>query len=312
MASGELTPRAPAVDRGGSWLRRRTLGESAFSVLNVTVLLLFCFTIVYPFWRLILTSFAGPEELVHLGFKFWNDNWSTYAYQYSVSSYGNVRVGYLNSILRVVLGTVLTLACTMLMAYPLSKRDLPGRTLLTLYVVITLFFGGGLIPLYIVVRKLGLMDTRLALVLPVMANGFYIVIMRNFLMTLDLAYEEAALIDGANYLQVLARIVVPLSAPVIAVVVLWASVQHWNEWFHAMLFTKSRDKHVLQFLLRRMLQDMTAVRLEMASFEEEVDLLPLPSVRAAITVLTIGPIILLYPFIQRHMVKGIFIGSLKG
>ena len=92
---------------------------------------------------------------MHLGFKFWNDNWSTYAYQYSVSSYGNVRVGYLNSILRVVLGTVLTLACTLLMAYPLSKRDLPGRTVLTLYVVITLFFGGGLIPLYLVVRKLG-------------------------------------------------------------------------------------------------------------------------------------------------------------
>ena len=266
----------------------------------MTVLLLFCFTIVYPFWRVVLTSFAGPEELVHLGFKVWNDNWSTYAYQYSVSSYGNVRVGYLNSILRVVLGTVLTLACTMLMAYPLSKRDLPGRTLLTLYVVITLFFGGGLIPLYVLVRKLGLMDTRLALVLPVMANGFYIVIMRNFLMTLDLAYEEAALIDGANYLQVLVRIIVPLSAPVIAVVVLWASVQHWNEW------------HVLQFLLRRMLEDMSAVRLEMATFEEEVDLLPLPSVRAAVTVLTIGPIILLYPFIQRHMVKGIFIGSLKG
>ena len=116
MASGELTPRTPAIGRGGSWLRRRTVGESAFSVLNVTVLLLFCFTIVYPFWRVILTSFAGPEELVHLGFKVWNDNWSTYAYQYSVSSYGNVRVGYLNSILRVVLGTVLTLACTMLMA----------------------------------------------------------------------------------------------------------------------------------------------------------------------------------------------------
>ena len=194
MASGELTP--AAVGRGGSWLRRRTVGESAFSVVNVTVLLLFCFTIVYPFWRVVLTSFAGPGELVHLGFKVWNDNWSTYAYQYSVSQYGNVRVGYLNSILRVVLGTVLTLVCTMLMAYPLAKRDLPGRSLLTLYVVITLFFGGGLIPLYLVVRKLGLMDSRLALVLPVMANGFYIVIMRNFLMTLDLAYEEAALIDG--------------------------------------------------------------------------------------------------------------------
>ena len=287
-------------------------GEAAFSVVNVTVLLLFCFTIVYPFWRIVLTSFAGPEELVHLGFKFWNDNWSTYAYQYSVSQYGNVRVGYVNSILRVVLGTVLTLACTLLMAYPLAKRDLPGRTLLTLYVVITLFFGGGLVPLYLVVRSLGLMDTRLALVLPVMVNGFYIVIMRNYLMTLDLAYEEAALIDGANYLQVLVRIVVPLSAPVIAVVVLWASVDHWNEWFHALLFTRSRDKHVLQFLLRRMLQDLTAVRLELASFEEEVDLLPLPSVRAAVTVLTIGPIILVYPFIQRHLVKGIFVGSLKG
>lgn len=311
MASGDAVTPA-AAGRAGLRLRRRTAGQAAFGAVNVTALLLFCFTIVYPFWRLVLTSFAGPEELVHLGFKFWNDNWSTYAYEYSVSQYGNVRAAYFNSVLRVALGTVLTLACTLLMAYPLAKRDLPGRTVLTLYVVITLFFSGGLIPLYLVVRRLGLMDTRLALVLPVMANGFYIVIMRNFLMTLDQAYEEAALMDGANYLQVLVRIVAPLSAPVIAVVGLWAAVEHWNEWFHAMLFTKSRDKHVLQFLLRRMLQDMTAVRLELASFEEEVDLLPLPSVRAAVTVLTIGPIILIYPFIQRHMVKGIFIGSLKG
>lgn len=312
MASGKQSPAIKANTRQGSWLHRRTLGEATFSVVNVTFLLLFCFTIIYPFWRIILTSLAGPEQLVHLGFKFWNEQWSTYAYQYSVSEYGNVRTGYLNSTLRVVLGTTLTLACTILMAYPLSKRDLPGRNLLTLYVIITLFFGGGLIPLYLVIRKLGLMDSRLSLILPVMANGFYIVIMRNYLMTLDKSYEEAALIDGANFFDVLIRIVIPLSAPVIAVVVLWASVHHWNEWFHAMLFTKSRDKYVLQFILRRMLQDINAVRMEMETFEDDVDLLPMASVRAAVTVLTIGPIILIYPFIQRHLMKGIFVGSLKG
>ena len=120
------------------------------------------------------------------------------------------------------------------------------------------------------------------------------------------------MLEGANYLQVLTRIVVPLSRPIIAVIFLWAAVYHWNEWFHALLFSRSRDRQVLQYILRRMLQDVNSVRMEMASFEDEIHLLPLQSVQSAITVLTIGPIILIYPFIQRHFIKGIFVGSLKG
>ena len=310
MASGSVTRER----HGRSLIRfnRRTAGEATFGAFNIVLLLLFCFTILYPFWRTIITSFAGRSEIVNIGFKFWNETWTTYAYKFGLSKYGNVQVGYANSIFRVVVGTFLSVTCTLLMAYPLSKKDLPGRTVLTLYVVITLFFSGGLIPLYLVVRKVGLMDTRAALILPVMANGFYIIIMRNYLMTLDSALEESAMMDGANYLQVLARIIIPLSKPILAVVVLWASVYHWNEWFHALLYTRAREKQVLQYLLRRLLQETGAVNLEMVSFEEDITLLPLHSVRAAITVLTIGPIIFVYPFIQRFFVKGIFIGSLKG
>ena len=132
-------------------------------------------------------------------------------------------------------------------------------------------------------------------------------------MTIDLAYEEAALMDGANYLQILTRVIVPLSKPVLATVALWASVAHWNEWFAAMIYIRTESKQVLQILLRRIIQDVIVAFQEMERFADVNDIeIPTKSVQAAVTVLTIGPIILVYPFIQRYFIKGIFIGSLKG
>jgi putative aldouronate transport system permease protein len=156
------------------------------------------------------------------------------------------------------------------------------------------------------------MDSRLSLILPLVANGFYIIIMRNFLMTIDVAYEESAMIDGAGYPTIATRIVLPLSKAVTATIALWTAVSHWNEWFHAMLFIDSRSKWVLQYILRRMLTDLQMVRRDMVAWDERVELLPTVAVRSAMTVLTIGPIILVYPFLQRFFIKGVFVGSLKG
>ena len=296
------------------YARRSSAGDVAFSVFNTLFLVLFCLTILYPFWTTLLLSFSPPDEVLSLGFRIWIDEWATTAYRFAFSEYGNVVTAYANSVYRTVVGTVLTVLFTMIAAYPLAKKNLPGRTTLTVVVLITMFFSGGLIPLYLVVRSLGLIDSRWSLILPALTVGFYIIIMRNFFMTVDTSYEEAALMDGANYIQILARIIVPLSKPVIATIALWHAVWHWNEWLYALIFLNDESLLVLQRLLRRMLLELTQVEEALIDRFESVEEVRLPSaaLRAAVTIITIGPIILLYPFVQKYFIKGIFIGSLKG
>ena len=175
-----------------------------------------------------------------------------------------------------------------------------------------MLFSGGIIPTYLVVRGVGLIDSRLALILPSAVNVFYVIIMRNYLMTIDDALEESALVDGAGYGTILFRIIVPLARPVVAVVVLWTAVWHWNSWFDAMIYIYDNNKMVLQILVRRLIEQITATE-EMQEYEEDLGVvLPPESVKAATVLVTVGPIIFLYPVIQRHFIKGIMLGSLKG
>ena len=292
---------------------RRGPGAILFDVANYLSLTLFALTILYPFWTTVLLSFSPLEEATTLGFHFWIQDWTTAAYEFALSEYGRVDIAYRNSIIRLVLGTALTLVVTFLAAYPLSKRRIPGRKLMTIYVLVTMFFNGGLIPTYLLIRGIGLIDSLWALILPHVAMGYYIVILRNYLMGIDDAYEEAALMDGANYLQILVRVMVPLSKPVVATIALWTAVFHWNSWFDALIYLNSESKIVLQLMLRRLLQDIQRMMEGMNDFMDDRALvLPSEAVKAAVTILTIGPIILGYPFLQKYFMKGIFVGSLKG
>ena len=295
-------------------LRRRSVGGVAFDLVNSLLMALFAVSILVPFWIMLVLSFTPNEWANDLGLKLWTSEWSTATYRFALSSYGDVVTAYGNSIFRTVVGTAAILTATVAAAYPLSKKRLPGRTFMTVVILITMVFGGGFITLYLVVRGVGLLNSRWALILPSMAHGFYILIMRNFLMTIDDAYEEAAFIDGANYLQILTRVVLPLSKPVLAVIALWAAVIHWNEWFHALLFINDESKLVLQLILRRMMFLLTSDELfDMLDWADQQGIiLPTKAVRAAVMLLTIGPIVLAYPFLQRHFVKGIFVGGLKG
>ena len=317
MDSGNITDAGPtgAIPRRlPRFLRRKTVGGVAFDTFNMLVLVLFCLTIIYPFWATLLLSFSDEREATSLGFHVWISHWTLTSYKFAFSRYGNVPTAYLNSIIRVVFGTLLTLAVTTLGGYPLSKRNLPYRNAFTAYFLITMFFSGGLIPSYLLIKSLGLIDRRLALILPGMASGYYIIIMRNFFMTLDAALEESAFMDGANYLQILVSIVLPLSKPVLATIALWTAVGHWNAWFDAMIYIRSESKVVLQLLLQRliqMVQTATSTNVERWADLEDVEL-PTEAVKAAIIVITIGPIVLFYPFLQKYFIKGIFLGSLKG
>ena len=295
---------------------KSTIAGRIFDFFNALFLILFTLSILYPFWNMILQSFSPVEEVTSLGFHIWLKNWSFGSWRYIFSN-NEVGRAYLNTLHRVLFGTAFALLVTFTAAYGLSKRDLPGRSAITMAYVLTMFFGGGLIPTYLLVRNLGLMNSRWVLVILPALNVFHIIIARNFLMTIDQAMEDSALIDGANYWTILFRIMIPLSKPILATILLWTSVFHWNAWFDALIYINDYNKKVLQLLVQQMYRDLRPSELDayLDQFMDEItrpEPIALQAVQSATVLVTIGPIILTYPFIQRHFVKGIMIGSLKG
>ena len=292
-------------------LKDNSIIGRVFDLFNYLLLSIFALSILYPFWLMILTSFAKESEALALGFHFWIEEWTTYAWEYVLSTQG-VGVGYFNTILRTVTGALFTLVVTLFAAYPLSNREIPGRTAVTVFFLITMFFSGGLVPTYLVIRSLGLINNRLVLILPPAFNVYYIIIMRNYLMTIDKAVEESALVDGANYFTILFKIIVPLARPVVATILLWATVFHWNAWFDALIYIRDVNKRVLQLIVRR-IYEMMAASIELLEYWDDIGVrFPPQSVKAVMVLATIGPIILIYPFVQKHFIRGIMIGSLKG
>ncbi|NYE03420.1 putative aldouronate transport system permease protein [Bacillus niacini] len=287
---------------------------SLFDILNVTGFILFSIIVLYPFWQTIVLSFSDANASSSLGVHLWPDRWIMDAYEF-VFSYGNIMRAYVNTIIRTVAGTILIVTFTVLAAYPLSKKELPYRNFFTIFFLIAMFFSGGMIPDYLLIKNLGLLDNSLSLILPSAVNVFFIIIMRNYFMTIDKGIEESAIIDGANYFQILTKIIIPISKPVIATVALWAAVYHWNEWFHALVYIQDDAKTVLQIVVRDMLTAMDLSSNQAASVGgggmSSSELL-LSNVRAATVIISIGPIVLIYPFVQKYFIKGIMIGSLKG
>lgn len=288
---------------------RRTTGEKIFDVVNPTLIVLFCITTIYPFLYLLalsLSSVNTPVTRVYII----PPEWSLANYAKVMSS-RYIGYGFLNSVLRTVIGTALTLVMVFITAYPLSKRYLPNRAFWTGVIVFTMFFSGGLIPRYLLVVKLGLIDKLWSMIFPMAVPTFTLIIVRNFLMTVPQSLEESARMDGAGVVTTLVRIVVPLSLPIVAVASLWTAVAHWNAWFDCLLYIRDAKKQVLQVILRRVIIEGTGELLEMANQTENLRV-NTEMVKAATTMVVSIPIILVYPFLQKYFVKGILIGSLKG
>ena len=291
-----------------------TAGSRAFDIFNYTFVGLLCLSIIYPFWTIILQAFSPVDEVYKLGLHIWLEKWSVDSWKY-VFKAQSVGLAYFNTLHRTIFGTLFTLLVTFTGAYALSKRTLPGRSYITFLYVFTMFFSGGLIPTYLIIRGLGLMNTRLVLIIPMGINVFYIIIARNFLMTIDQAMVDSAVIDGAGYWTVLFRIMLPLSKPVLATIALWTAVSHWNQWFDALIYINKKELRVLQLLIRDMITKLLSwdeIQREMMEDFEFEERLPPEAVQAATILITIGPIILVYPFAQKYFVKGVLLGSLKG
>lgn len=291
---------------------RGSIGGRIFDACNAALLALFALSILYPFWTLVVQSFSPMDQATSLGLHVWSRDWRIESWQYILRN-GDMLIAYANTIYRVVVGTLLLLLTTFTAAYALSKRDLPGRDAITMAYLFTMFFSGGLVPTYLIIKDLGLINNRLVLVLPGMVSVYYIVIARNFLMTIDQAMEDAAMIEGAGYLTVLLRVMLPLSKPVLATVALWAAVGHWNAWFDALLYTNRKTLYVLQLVIMDMLRKLDTSKLDQyADMFPGMERIPAQSVQAATILFTIGPIVLIYPFVQKFFVKGVMVGSLKG
>ncbi|WP_274363148.1 carbohydrate ABC transporter permease [Paenibacillus thermotolerans] len=294
------------------------VGTKRFSLFEGVLIIgfiVFSMLVLYPFWQTFVISFSDPSQTSSLGTNLWPEQWTPDAYRF-VFGYGDIMQAYANTIVRTVSGTFLIVAFTVLAAYPLAKKDLPFRNTITIFFLIAMFFSGGIIPDYLLVKNLGLLDTRWALILPTAVNVFYIIIMRNYFMTIDKGIEESAVVDGAGYFTILSKIILPLSKPVLATIALWAAVYHWNEWFHALVYIQDDSKTVLQIIVRDML---TAMDMSQSANAGAIgggggankELL-LSNVRAATVMISIGPIVMVYPYVQKYFIKGIMVGSLKG
>lgn len=293
---------------------KHSLGRTnGFDVFNYLFLTVFSITIVFPFWDMIVRSLSDVRYSTSLTMMLWPKGLTLDSYRYVLSDDSILRA-YLITILRTLSGTALSLLLVMLGAFPLSKRLLPGRKYITLFFLIPMFFSGGLIPSYLINRKLGLVNNFLVYILPGCVGVYNVVLARNFLMSLDTALEESAFIDGAGYLRVLLSIILPLSTPILATLTLWIAVGHWNAWFDCMVYIRTPSLEVVQMLLRRM-QDLSQYQSEdIQSFmiNDMSAQITSVSVRMATTIVTVLPIMCVYPFIQKYFVKGIMVGSLKG
>ena len=285
--------------------------DRLFAVVIHIFIFLLAVTTLFPFLHIISLSFSTPSEAARFGVHIIPKEWSLGAYK-TVFKSKFLFTGYMNTIIITVSTVVLSLIVMTLMAYALSKRDLVHRKFFNGFVVFTMFFSGGLIPSYLLIRNLGLLDSWFALILPMLSNTFNMMIIRNYFMSLPREMEEAAAIDGANELYVFVKIILPLSKSIIATVMLWTAVSCWNSWFECMLYIRDPNKYVLQVFLRRIIVDGSSefINFNINSIQNQD--VTAETVKAATILVSILPIVCVYPFIQKYFVKGVMVGAVKG
>ncbi len=290
---------------------RKTAGDIVFEVFLYSSMVMLVVLFLYPVWDTLVVSFSSPENVRRLGFRLIPD-FITFSSYREVFKDDIIIIGYMNTLIRVTAGTVLTVLTTYCGGYALTKKSLPFRKTILLFILFTMFFNGGLIPTYMQIKNLGLIGSRWALILPMLTSAWNLIIARNFIRTIPQSLEESAFIDGAHPLTVVFRIMMPLSMPIIAVLALWTAVAHWNSWFDALIYVRSRDKMVLQLMLRRILIDQDEELIKNGVLTLMTDETSPETVKAATVVVSTAPIIFFYPFLQRYFVKGVLVGSVKG
>ncbi len=289
--------------------RAATPGDRVFELVNGLLLITLAFVTLYPLYYVAIVSISHGYAVVRGEVSWWPVQVNLESYR-AVLEAPYVLISYRNTVWYTVVGTIVNVALSAFCAYPLAMKFFYGRRFFTAFIVATMFFKGGLIPTYLVVRSLGLLDTMWALVLPTAIVTYYMIIMRTFFQNIPEELHDSAYLDGANDIQIFFRIALPISTPIIATMTLFYAVQHWNSFFPALIYLSDRAKYPIQLVLRSMVieGDVSNMQVEFQDDERIVD----TTVKYAIIMVSTIPILLLYPFLQRYFVKGIMIGSLKG
>ena len=292
--------------------KKKSKGDRAFDITLVVISILIILVIAYPLYFVVIASFSQPEAVLGGKLRFLPVGFNLESYQ-MVLTEPKVWTGYRNTILYTVLGTCINLVLTTLAAYPLSRKDMPFRGLLTFVASFTMLFGGGMIPVYLVVRGLKLTDSIWAMVIPNALATYNMLVMKNYFQSsIPEELQEAAAIDGCDHFGTLIRVVLPLSAPIMAVIVLFYAVGHWNAFFNAIIYLRNQDLFPLQVVLRDILlqNSLEAVGGDLTGMYEKV--IRGESMKYALIIVASAPVIMLYPFVQKYFVKGVMVGAIKG
>lgn len=282
--------------------------ERVFDWVNVLIMALVIVATLYPFWYVIVASVSSISHVTNSVVLLWPDGLHWDAYQ-QVLRNNLVPTSYLNTIFITLVGTAISMVLTTMSAFVLSRRELPGHNLMTMFVVFTMLFNAGLVPFYLLVRDVGLLNTRMSLILPFAVSTYNTIIMRNFFQGIPNALYEAASIDGCSYIKYLVRILLPISLPTIATITLFYAVSYWNAYFYSLLFITDRTRLPIQAILRQILMSSEFSTL---MYDDASQNIPSEMLKCAMIVVTALPIICVYPFLQRYFVKGVMVGSLKG
>lgn len=289
---------------------KQTTGERVFGVFNFIILGIVGLLALYPFVYTLSMSLSTQAEAIRGGLHL-------YPRQISLTSYimvfnnPEIVTGYINTIFRTVVGTILSVIATCLAAFPLSRKKLPLRSPITFFILFTMIFGGGIVPFFLLIKSIGLYNNILVYIIPGLLSAFNIIIVKNFFQSIPDSLYESAMLDGASDWKILFNIYMPLSKPVLATILLWTAVGHWNSWFDGMLYISDNSKQVMQIFLQRIVVNSDVSLISKGLINPDVLKFNTETIKAATVIITILPILLLYPFVQRYFIKGIMIGSVK-
>ncbi|SDD01721.1 putative aldouronate transport system permease protein [Paenibacillus sp. UNCCL117] len=286
--------------------------DRLFDACNYVLLTLITLVCLFPLYYVFVVSFTHPDEYIRKGFVLFPEHWSLTSYSYLLSNSDFAKATGVSFYLATV-GTALSLIITASGAYALSRKRLRGRRVLLILILLTTLFSPGIIPNYLLVRELGLINSLWALIVPVLSNGFYVILMKGFFDSIPDELEESAKMDGASDIGVFFRIILPLSLAALAAFGLFYAVAYWNTFFSAVLYINDTDKRPLQVLLQIMLIDSsTTASGDVARELAAEQTIPTETLKMAAVVIATVPIVLVYPFLQKHFSKGVMLGSIKG
>ncbi|MEC0227444.1 carbohydrate ABC transporter permease [Paenibacillus alba] len=285
-----------------------TIGEKVWQAAVYIILIVLSLLCLLPFLYVVAVSVTPESEVLRRGIVIIPESFTFAAYKEVFVSHG-IGQAYKITLFRTIVGTALNVLFTIIAAYPLSKKYLPGRKPFLLFIVFTMMFSGGLIPSYLLIRSLGLLDSPWVLIIPQLISAFNLVIIKGFFEQLPAEIEESARVDGASELQSLWQIILPLSLPVLATVSLFYAVGHWNSYFDAIVYLNDSNLMPLQVVLRNILLNVATQSADSIANSGTVSKF---AVQMAAVVVTTVPILIVYPFMQKHFTKGVLMGSIKG